>query len=163
MKKSHKRKLALVLVSFVLIAGLFASHPRIMAGIWAMSQVESLSVEQAALRMANGELMVIDTRTREEFEVSHLENAVLAEDLDFSQLSKNQEILVYCTVGLRSSELGATLNEKGFQHIYNLKSGIIKWKNDGLPVYNSNQNSTDSVHVYSPIFRYWLNHGHAID
>ncbi|MCB0490324.1 MAG: rhodanese-like domain-containing protein, partial [Cyclobacteriaceae bacterium] len=55
--------------------------------------------------------VILDTRSPEEYSVSHLPNAKFIDYDDFDDemvrgLDKNKEVIVYCTVGYRSERIG---------------------------------------------------------
>lgn len=76
---------------------------------------------------------LIDVRTPDEFAIEHLENS---ENIDWNstdfvfnaeKLDKSKPVFVYCKVGGRSNQAANKLSELGFQKIYNLDGGIMKW------------------------------------
>jgi rhodanese-related sulfurtransferase len=107
---------------------------------------------------------IIDARSVAEFNVSHIKGAQFVDydrldSADFSDLQKEKDILVYCTVGYRSEKVGEKLKSLGYDNVYNLYGGIIQWKNDGLPVVNPDGIQTDSLHGYSPLWGKWIKKG----
>lgn len=86
-----------------------------------------------------GEAVILDVRTREEFESGHLRDAV---NLDYNagvfrdraaRMDRQKTYLVYCLSGTRSAHAADILVELGFTSVYNLKGGIAKWKGAGYP------------------------------
>lgn len=76
-------------------------------------------------------LLLLDVRTEEEYETSHIPNAINIplNELD-SQLShlenyKDEKLVIYCRSGKRSLFAADFLHENGFKHLYNLTQGII--------------------------------------
>jgi len=109
---------------------------------------------------------ILDTREKNEFEVSHLDGAscVGYDNLDLEKirtLDKNKPVLVYCTVGARSQDVGEKLIDMGFKEVYNLYGGIIHWVNEENPVFQ-NDDQTDQVHTYSNTWGIWLNRGEKV-
>ncbi len=105
--------------------------------------------------------VLLDTRKEEEYKVSHLENArwVGYRNVNLSAIQqqiadKNTPIIVYCSVGVRSENVGETLQKAGYTNVKNLYGGIFQWVNEGKPIVNSNAQKTDSVHAYS---KHWGN------
>lgn len=97
--------------------------------------------------------VILDTREKNEFEVSRLKNAVWIgyDDFEISRIDsikKDQEIIVYCSVGYRSSKIGEELIESGYKNVKNLYGGIFQWANENRPVYNDST-QTRKVHVYN--------------
>ncbi|WP_245855255.1 rhodanese-like domain-containing protein [Hymenobacter mucosus] len=117
------------------------------------------------LRQAPTSVLLLDTRTPAEYQVSHLQGAQLVDfdsfkATDFQDVPRTRPVVVYCSVGARSEQVGAQLRALGFQNVQNLYGGIFQWVNDGLPVYNS-QGVTTKVHPYSVLWRPWLKSGTA--
>jgi rhodanese-related sulfurtransferase len=84
--------------------------------------------------------LLIDTRGPEEFAVSHLHNASLANEATFSaddvdDLERDRPIVLYCSVGQRSAAVARRMRELGFTNVRVLYGGIFLWYNDGYPVY----------------------------
>jgi len=109
---------------------------------------------------------VIDTRSIEEFEISHLKNALfinfdnyLVQDL--SKIPNAKPIVFYCSVGWRSQKVTEHFMANGFANVYNLYGGVFDWSNKELPLYKKDI-QTDSVHVYSKKWGYWLKNGHKV-
>lgn len=93
-----------------------------------------------------------DTRTKEEFDVSHLQGAVWIGDKDTlpTNVKEPLPIVVYCSVGYRSGKAGKRMLKAGFKDVYNLEGGIFKWINSGKEIINTEGEPTDSIHGYSP-------------
>jgi len=98
---------------------------------------------------------LLDTRKKEEFAVSHLKDAIWVGHKKFELDSispkiadKNQEIIVYCSIGVRSENIGEKLMKAGYTNVKNLYGGIFEWKNNGLSVYDSEGNETEKVHAF---------------
>ncbi|WP_144604878.1 rhodanese-like domain-containing protein [Algoriphagus algorifonticola] len=105
---------------------------------------------------------VLDTREKEEYQVSHLKGAVWVgydqfPTFSLDRLDKSIPVLVYCTVGARSQNIGKKLIENGYE-VYNLYGGIIHWANEEYPLYKG-ENRTDKVHTYTRAWGIWLNKG----
>lgn len=105
-------------------------------------------------------LIVLDVREPEEFALSHLTNArLIAPGASISEvrhvvgpLTKGTRIVVYCSVGYRSSKLAARVQRDlladGATMVENLRGGIFGWFNDGHPLVHS-QGSTTKIHPYN--------------
>lgn len=161
-KSFPKPKYMLLIGALIAVVALITFSTDIINGFGAFHGVKSLSSSQVSERIDNNEMLILDVRDREEFEVSHIKGALLVSDVDLESLQTDQPILVYCTVGYRSTELGTTLTKKGFSDIYNLDGGLIRWKNEGYEVYNMYEQPTDSIHVYSGVFGLLLTDGQAV-
>jgi len=80
------------------------------------------------------EYLIIDTRSDEEYQVSHLENAQYLnydelENVDLVSYQKDKPILFYCSVGWRSQKVAEHFIKAGFSKVYNLYGGIFEWSN----------------------------------
>ena len=109
-------------------------------------------------------VVLLDTRTPEEYAVSHLPNARFVdyesfEVADVADVAKDAEVVVYCAVGYRSERVGEALQEAGYAHVQNLYGGIFAWKNAGHAVVNTRGQPTDSVHTYNRNWSKWLERG----
>jgi rhodanese-related sulfurtransferase len=119
-------------------------------------------------KILSGEkIYILDTRETKEFEVSHIKNAIHVGYTNFDlkitdKLDKNTPVIVYCTIGARSEEIGTKIKKIGFKDVYNLYGGLIYWKNQGYPVIDSNDKPTQKVHVYSKEWGKWLKKGIAV-
>ena len=81
-------------------------------------------------------LLLFDVRESEEYAVSHLQGARPAPSKDealkaLQGAPSDQRIVLYCSVGYRSSELAQFLMKKGFTEVYNLEGSIFAWANEG--------------------------------
>ncbi|MEM8847278.1 MAG: rhodanese-like domain-containing protein [Bacteroidota bacterium] len=101
-------------------------------------------------------IVVLDTREKAEFEVSHLKNAIWAGYSDFELKriksllpKKTSTIVVYCSIGARSEDIGEKLEQAGYKNIKNLFGGIFLWKNLGYPVFDGEERETKKVHAFS--------------
>ena len=99
--------------------------------------------------------LLLDTREKEEYDISHLKNAIHVgfRKVNISKIEKltrdkNTTIVVYCSIGVRSERIGKQLIAKGYTAVYNLYGGIFEWVNNDKKVYNNNQ-ETPKVHAYS--------------
>jgi rhodanese-related sulfurtransferase len=118
------------------------------------------------LQLQQDEVLILDAREIEEFQVSHLKNAIYVGYDNFnlqattsSLKDRTKPIVVYCSIGVRSEDIAEQLKDAGYTNIYNLYGGIFEWKNKNLPVYNLKNNPTDSIHAYSKRWGKYLNKG----
>ncbi len=108
----------------------------------------------------------LDTRQQEEYKVSHLKDAIWVGYKTFDQdavtakiIDKNTPIVVYCSIGVRSEDIGEKLLKAGYTDVKNLYGGIFEWKNQGNSVYNNDTTETDSVHTFNKKWGKLLNNG----
>lgn len=105
--------------------------------------VRQLSTDSLAAWLnsdTNPQPTLLDIRTAEEYAVSHLHGAIrVAPDTnDFTfldSLDTNAPLVVYCSVGYRSSEVARRMQQAGFTNVSNLEGAIFRWANEGRPVY----------------------------
>lgn len=112
---------------------------------------------------------LLDTRQKEEYTVSHLKNAVWVGFKEFELDSitekisnKNSEIVVYCSIGVRSENIGEKLLRAGYINVKNLYGGIFQWKNEGYPVYDAEGKETEKVHAFNKHWGKLLRKGEKI-
>ncbi|WP_298900501.1 rhodanese-like domain-containing protein [uncultured Psychroserpens sp.] len=131
------------------------------------NNIPYISVQELAMPKTNA--IVLDAREQDEFNVSHLKNAIYV-GYDTFKLStvekqipnKDEAIVVYCTLGVRSEVIANKLKKAGYTNVKNLFGGIIEWKNNSFDVYNTKNATTDSVHVCSPFWGKWLKKGKKV-
>ncbi|MFK7796467.1 MAG: rhodanese-like domain-containing protein [Aureispira sp.] len=107
------------------------------------------------------EFVILDTRLPSEYEVSHLQGALLvnyqAPDWQAVEgINKEQKILVYCSIGYRSERVGEELLERGFKQVYNLHGGIFEWVNEGQLVVDNQGQTVQAIHGYGPRWGKWI-------
>ncbi len=82
---------------------------------------------------------IIDVRTLNEFSGGHLQNAqnidisVSGFDQQIETLDKSRPVFVYCLSGGRSASAASAMREAGFNEVYELDGGIMKWRGANLP------------------------------
>jgi rhodanese-related sulfurtransferase len=101
-------------------------------------QIMDISPAEVFEIMENDEdYMIVDVRTKEEYDSGHLEGAILfpvQELLDrLDELPTNKPIIVYCRSGARSRSAAETLVANGFTMVYDM-GGISDWIEEGYPV-----------------------------
>ncbi|MDQ6812379.1 MAG: rhodanese-like domain-containing protein [Bacteroidota bacterium] len=127
--------------------------------------VPKISVADAAAKKDHA--VFLDSRSKEEFDVSHIPNSVYIgyKDFDLSlvqSIPKTKEVIVYCSVGKRSDEVTKKLMQAGFSNVHNLYGGIFEWFNEGHKIVDSNNQMTDTIHAYSKLFGWWIERGQKV-
>lgn len=128
-------------------------------------KVPKVSAREA--HAAKATVLFLDTRSKDEYNISHIEGARLIEYPHFSlhavgDLSKEQPLIVYCSIGKRSGEIGEKLLSAGFTHVKNLYGGLFEWINQGYGVVDAEGRETDQVHTYSQSWGNWLKRGKKV-
>lgn len=118
-------------------------------------------------------LILFDTRSIAEYNVSHIFGAIRTQSIkeilkNIKSLNSNNsnnsyktiEVVLYCSLGVRSSKLIIDLQknmdaQESNYTFYNLQGGIFKWANDSLPIYRNNGKITKFVHPYN---KKWSNY-----
>lgn len=100
--------------------------------------------------------ILLDVREPEEFAVSHLPGARrVDQDANpaklLASLDSNQPIILYCSIGYRSSKLAQALLAAGAPDARNLEGSIFKWANEGRPIERDGK-PTHEVHPYNSRF-----------
>lgn len=117
-----------------------------------------LSVDKFTISPAEAQQLdqpvYLDAREVSEYETSHLPGAKMLgfNKPDFqvlNQLDKNQNIVVYCTIGYRSEKMVARLRKRGFTNVYNLYGSIYAWSLSGFPLEDKEGKPTKMVHTYN--------------
>lgn len=110
--------------------------------------------------LSNNDVQLLDVRTMDEFNSGHIKNALLANWMDkneFTQhvqyLDKDKPVLVYCASGGRSSQAAKWLEEKGFNHVENLKGGFTEWKLENKPVESANNIAQMTIDEYNNLLK----------
>lgn len=129
--------------------------------------VPYISVQELA--MPKTKATILDAREPKEFEVSHLKNAICVgydhfnlEETTEQLAKKDQLIVVYCSLGIRSEDIAEKLVEAGYTNVYNLYGGIFEWKNNDFSVIDSEEKETDNIHTFSKAWSKWLLKGNKI-
>lgn len=121
--------------------------------------VPVLGVE--GLSNIQNEVVIFDTRAREEFDVSHIPEARFLGYREFEPeklagIPKDTTIVLYCSVGYRSEKIGERLHQLGYQKVYNLYGSIFEWANRGYPIVTPEGQSTDKLHTYNKDWSQWV-------
>lgn len=109
------------------------------------------------------EAVVLDTRSLQEFKVSHIPNAIYAgygdfKSSDWTHLPKDTLIVVYCSVGVRSGKVGKKLVNEGYSNVHNLYGSIFEWVNQGGELEGADGKPTRQLHTYNKKWSQWVDH-----
>jgi len=177
--RKHSSLWILLAILFVAVATPASQTPTAQAGqlfdfLWQKKSLETvvdsitqrypdvahIKTSELAKKMnANPDIILIDVRETDEYQVSHLRGAIHAPpDTSTRKLVnllppkiKGRAVVFYCSVGERSSAMAKRtqlkLKELGATAIYNLKGGIFAWHNEKRPLVNA-AGPTDYVHPF---------------
>jgi len=93
---------------------------------------DTISVEEFYKMMDQPNTVILDVRTPEEFNKSHVQNAIninFHDSINFKsniqKLDKNMTYLIYCRTDRRSGKTFNLMKENNFKSFYILKGGIL--------------------------------------
>jgi rhodanese-related sulfurtransferase len=99
------------------------------------NNVKNVSADEAyQLINDHNDLIILDVRTKGEFEAGHIAKA---KNIPVQQLSarinelekfKDNPILVHCASGGRSPSAVRELIKSGFEQVYHLNRGLMSWR-----------------------------------
>ena len=122
---------------------------------WQFPQVQHLQAEDLQDLKDSQDIVIFDVRSKEEFEQSHIENAIwISPDTDsatfesyYGSISTRKTLVFYCSLGRRSSALvNRLVQDDVFTDplvVHNLQGGLFNWVNKGFTI------SGESVHPFS--------------
>lgn len=127
----------------------------------------TITVLEAKEKIGTKGTFFLDTRMKKEYNVSHIKNAIHVGYDDFSikrisYIPKNAVIIVYCSIGVRSQDIGKKLKKAGYTNVRNLYGGLFHWANSGFPMINSSGKKTTSIHGYSKEWGKWVTQGKVV-
>ncbi|UTW44146.1 rhodanese-like domain-containing protein [bacterium SCSIO 12696] len=164
MSKTHYFLFAAVVVGLVIAVvlekrpSLEKIHQKIIADYDKVAHLSGAQFEN----LNRDELVVFDVREEDEYQVSHIDGAVLVEPgispQEFMRLHGDQlagkTAVFYCSVGRRSSALVSQLEQAVPQldNAYNLVGGLFQWHNEKRDLVDDYEDHTNAIHPYN---RYW--------
>ena len=118
------------------------------------------AAEINALMTRDEDILLLDVREAKEYSVSHIDGALRVDpDISaadfmtrFGDQAIGKQVILYCSVGRRSSRLGDRVREPlmaaGASHVSNLEGGVFRWHNENGPLVSAS-GSTQKVHPYN--------------
>ncbi|MDB4443073.1 rhodanese-like domain-containing protein [bacterium] len=118
------------------------------------------------LKKIQDDVVLLDARRQNEFKVSHIKGAKRIgykkiEGTELEGIDKDEQIVVYCSIGYRSEKVGEKLKKMGFKNVYNLYGSIFEWVNQGNEVVDKDERVTKKVHTYNKRWSKWIDEGRA--
>lgn len=101
--------------------------------------VKHIGPHEALECLKSNEAVMIDVREEEELEIDSipLENVInhpMSVIMDrLPQIPKDQNLILMCPGGVRSSKVANLLNIQGYSNVASLDGGFKLWKSMGLP------------------------------
>jgi len=108
-----------------------------------LNGVRQLTAQEVRLQLGNATPpLLLDVREPEEFtgELGHIPGSrliplkELPARLGEIETYKDKDVIVICRAGVRSTTAAAILTGLGFEHVSNLKGGMLDWDEQNLPV-----------------------------
>ena len=131
------------------------------------NNTQQITVEE--LEKNYDKYLKLDSRQKEEFDVSHLQGAIFIgfnkKEIDRNLLDKfpkDTPVVVYCSVGYRSEITTKQLLKAGFKNVSNLYGGIFEWTNRNKPLVDTLNQHTNKIHGYNMLWSKWLNKGNKV-
>jgi rhodanese-related sulfurtransferase len=112
----------------------------------ARTRIRELSVEELDEMIENhDELLIVDVREPDEYRRGHIAGALLiprgllegAADsackwrVEALRAARDRTVVLYCQNGARSALATDTLQQMGFERVYNLAGGVEMWQAEG--------------------------------
>jgi len=95
--------------------------------------------ETIAKRAGDPDFVLLDVRTRKEFDAERIAGAVIVDYNspsfrdEMATLDRSKSYLVYCRTGNRTNGAVKVMRELGFPSVFVFPGGITKWKEAGFP------------------------------
>jgi rhodanese-related sulfurtransferase len=106
-------------------------------GIEVMQQIQQITPIELKARLDAGEdLFLLDVREQNEREICNIGGELIPKDTvvdNLERLPKDKEIVVYCRSGGRSQWVAEQLRSHGFERLFNLAGGMLRWSDDVDP------------------------------
>ena len=100
------------------------------------AEYHKISAADAKARLDSGdELILLDVRTKEEYDAGHIADAILVPNETISDEAaaklpdKNATYLLYCRTGIRAGQAAQKLADLGYTDVYSF-GGISTWPYD---------------------------------
>ena len=114
------------LIDYQQFCGIPAQEPKVTEG--------EIEVKDVKAKLDRGDdFVLIDVREPHEYRIASIAGAQLVplgevpKHLD--EFDKNADIVIHCKSGVRSAKACGVFRQAGFQHVRNMKGGILAWSN----------------------------------
>lgn len=93
-----------------------------------------------AVRLINAGAVVVDVRSREQFDAGHIAgaknipSAALADGAKNLERFRDKVLIAYCDTGVTAAAVVRELGRQGFRQVRNLRGGLAAWRQDNLPL-----------------------------
>jgi sulfur-carrier protein adenylyltransferase/sulfurtransferase len=117
-------------------------------------RIAMVSVDEAERELGQG-VRIIDVRERNEWDESHLENAIhipqgeIAERIDEVAPDQSERLLLHCRTDNRSARVADLLAQLGYEDTAVVEGGIVAWEQAGKPVVSETGMTREQRNRYS--------------
>jgi rhodanese-related sulfurtransferase len=95
---------------------------------------EVLDTNDFKTAIRNKKVQLVDVRTSREYKAGHIGKAINIDwfqkgtfEQSFARLKKSKPIYLYCRSGSRSRKAARKVLDMGFEKVYDLKGGYMRW------------------------------------
>ena len=126
------RYILITVISFCLLSCASTERKKMIA--------ENISAQAAQEMITNGDVLILDVRTKQEFEDGHIKGALNIDirESDFmtqiEKLDRSKNYIIHCKSGGRSAVALEKIKDMGFSTMYHMNGGIIEWAQHNLPI-----------------------------
>ncbi len=116
-----------------------------------VARVDPKQVADLLINPKRPQPVLLDVRTKPEYEVSHIHGAQQVDpdsSADAIKLPRDKPIVTYCSVGYRSGAFAKKLQDAGYKNVRNMSGSIFEWANDGYPIERDGLR-VEKVHPYN--------------
>ncbi len=112
---------------FLIVAGVVIAFLFLNKAMKKDDTIKTISAKQALVQVVEEPGVIIDVRTKDEYNAGHLTKSEFQYDVTtgefeskISSLDKSKTYYLYCRSGNRSGKAAVIMKEKGFTNVYNI-------------------------------------------
>lgn len=102
-----------------------------------MTEIENWAPQRVKTAMDDGEIVLIDVRTPQEYMTEHVEGSLLMPmaffDVNALPAQQGKRIVLHCGSGARSGKVAEKMKEAGISPLAHMEGGFGAWKEAKLP------------------------------
>ncbi len=105
-----------------------------------ISGIKALLPQETTLLINHDDALMLDVREESEYAQGYIINSMhiplskFTDKIGSLEKHRHRPVIVSCQSGARSGQACRQLIKNGFEKVYNLKGGILAWKNANLPL-----------------------------
>ena len=136
------------LLIFTLIFSISCSNKNTLV----FEKIDILSLDKI---LNDTDIIILDVRTSEEINAGYIPNSTFIDYYDknfenkINLIDRGKKIYTLCKSGGRSVKAAQILSKKGFQNVYNLEGGFMRWKANKMPydinIVNNDSSNSDLI------------------